>query len=78
MGMGMNVQIPDIPDDLYLRLAAGAEKAGVPLSDYFVRKLRKVVELEAMEEALDRLRTRSTTQLLESPADIIRAARDSS
>ena len=74
--MGVVVEIPDVPDDLYRRLAVRAEKAGVPLSDYLLRELRKVSELASMEEALERLRTRSATNLSESPADIIRAMRD--
>ena len=76
--MGVMVQIPDVPDDLYRRLAVRAEKAGVPLSEYLLGELRKVSELGSMEEALERLRARPETHLSVSPAAIIRAARDAS
>ncbi len=72
------VEIPDVPDDLYRRLAVRAEKAGVPLADYLLGELRKVSDLASMEGALERLRMRPATTLSESPADIIRAARDAS
>ena len=75
--MGVMMQIPDVPDDLHRRLVARADKAGLSLPDYLLRELRKVSELASMEEALERLRTRSATQLSESPVDIIRAARGS-
>jgi hypothetical protein len=75
--MGVTLEIPDVPDDLYARLQARADKAGLSLSRYLSRELPKIADLASMEEALERLKSRSAVELTESPVDIIRAARDS-
>jgi hypothetical protein len=67
----------EIPADLYARLKTRADKAGLSVADYLSRELPKIAEWASMEEALERLSSRSAVELTESPVDIIRAGRDS-
>ena len=74
--MGVKVEIPDMPDDVYVRLKTRAERAGVSLPDYLSRELSRIAELASVDEALERLRSDPPTDLSESPTDVIRAWRD--
>ena len=46
------------------------------LSDYLLREVRKTAERPTIEELLERIRSRSPVRLRESPADAVRAERD--
>ena len=54
-----------------------AALAGLPLSDYLIREVRKIAEQPTPEEMRERLRQRDTFRGKISPTDILRAERDS-
>ena len=50
---------------------------GLTISDYVLREIRKAVERPSRQELLARLAAGPRTRLRRSPADVIRAERDS-
>lgn len=71
------IQLRHVPDTLHRRLKARAAGAGLSLSDYLIREMRKVAETPTLDEVMQRIAQRSpVTTLTESPAEIIRAERD--
>ena len=48
------IQLRHVPDDLHRRLKARAAMAGLPLSDYLIRELRKIAETEVVRSERDR------------------------
>ncbi|HXG78595.1 MAG TPA: hypothetical protein VNJ31_04540 [Methyloceanibacter sp.] len=75
--MSKMIQIRNVPDSLHRRLKARSAMAGMSLSDYLLAEIRRLAERPTIEEMLARLQTRPTVTLSESPADAIRAERDS-
>jgi plasmid stability protein len=71
------IQIRNVPDALHRRLKARAAMAGMSLSDYLLNEIRQVAERPTLEEMRARLAARSRETPAESPAQIIRAERDS-
>jgi antitoxin FitA len=51
--------------------------AGMSLSDYLLREIRKSADRPTLEELLDRLKRRTAPPLRESPAAAVRAERES-
>ena len=47
------------------------------MSEYVLREIRKALERPTRQEILERLAARSVPRLKRSPADLIRAERDS-
>jgi len=74
--MGKMIQIRNVPEGLHRKLKARAAQAGMSLSDYLLRELRKVAERPTMEELLERLKRRTPVHVTESPAEILRAERE--
>jgi len=74
--MGKMIQIRNVPEALHRKLKARAAEAGMSLSDYLLREVRKVAERPTMEELLERLSRLPPVKVSESPADILRAARE--
>jgi plasmid stability protein len=72
-----NIQIRNVPDNLHRKLKARAALMGLSLSDYLLREVEEIALRPTMQEFLERLRKRERVYLTESPADIIRAERDS-
>lgn len=70
------LQVRSVPEDLHRTLKARAAEAGMSLSDYVLIELRRVAERPTRHEVLRRIARRTTGELAESPADIIRAERD--
>jgi antitoxin FitA len=70
------LQIRHVPDDLHRQVKARAAEAGMSLSDYLLRELRRVVERPTREQLMARLRRRSRVQPKERPAAAVRAERD--
>ncbi len=50
--------------------------AGLPLSDYLIREVRKIAEQPTMEEMRERLSRREPYAGRRSPTDVLRAERD--
>ena len=71
------IQIRNVPEDLHRRLKARAAMAGVSLSDLLLREITAVAERPTREEMRARLASRRSPTLDISPAEAVRAERDS-
>jgi len=75
--MSIMVQIRNVPEDLHRVLKSRAALAGMSLSDYLLSEIRQVAERPTMAEMRARLQHRTPVSPSVSPADAIRAERDS-
>ena len=75
--MSVRIQIRNVPDNLHRRLKSRAAKAGMSLSGYLLREIRQIAERPTIEELRARLHERPPVTLSISPAEVIRAVRDS-
>jgi plasmid stability protein len=75
--MSKMIQIRNVPDELHGTLKARAALAGMSLSDYLLAEISRSAERPTVAELRRRLRTRSRTSLSMSPAEAVRAERDS-
>lgn len=71
------IQIRNVPDLLHGELKARAARAGMSLSDYLLGVVRQAAERPEPEEVRRRVRERSRVYPSESPADAVRAERES-
>lgn len=70
------IQIRHVPAELHRRLKARAALAGMSLSDYLLRELRRAAERPTPEELRERLAQRATVGGEESVAEAVRAERE--
>lgn len=70
------VQIRNVPSELHRRLKARAALAGMTLSDYLLREIRRVAERPSIEELRARLQERPAVRPSVSPVRALRAERD--
>lgn len=77
VNMAKLIQLRNVPDALHRQLKARAALAGLPLSDFLIREVRKVAERPSPEEFRRRLRLRELWDGPQSPAEVIRRERDS-
>jgi len=75
-GMGITVQIRNVPEALHRQLKSRAALAGLSLSDYLLDHFRQAAERPTLGEFRERLRGRSATILPTPPAEAVRAERD--
>ena len=75
--MSIMIQLRNVPDDLHRKLKARAAEAGMSLSEYILRDVRSSAERPTPEELKKILLTRKPVKLRESPAEAIRAIRNS-
>ncbi len=75
--MSTMIQIRNVPNALHRRLKARAALAGMSLSDYLLNEIRRVAERPTLDELRTRLEHRSAVTPSESPAQAVRAERDS-
>ena len=75
--MPVMIQIRNVPDPLHRQLKARAALAGMSLSDYLLSELREVAARPTLDELQARLRNRPSVSPSISPADAVRAERDS-
>ncbi|HKN08661.1 MAG TPA: hypothetical protein VJ376_04155 [Pseudomonadota bacterium] len=75
--MSAMIQIRNVPDALHRRLKSRAALAGMSLSDYLLSEIRQVAERPTLDELRRRLDRRPTTTLSMTPAEAVRAQRDS-
>lgn len=71
------IQIRNVPDDVHRDITERAAKAGMTLSDYLKREVVRLAATPSLEEIMERVRSRRRPTLSETPAEIIRAERDS-
>ncbi|MGH8288483.1 MAG: hypothetical protein ACREV7_05565 [Steroidobacteraceae bacterium] len=71
------IQLRHVPDALHRRLKARAAMAGLSLSDFLVREVRKIAEHPTPEEMAERLRQRDPYRGKLSPTQVLREERDS-
>ena len=70
------VQIRNVPEQLHRTLKSRAALAGMSLSDFLLRELRKVAERPSAEELLRRLASRGAVKPDVPTAVAVRAERD--
>lgn len=74
--MSVMIQIRNVPDAVHRRLKARAALAGISMSEYILREMRKVLERPTREEMLARIAGYSEEKLSPDPATLIREERD--
>ncbi len=74
--MSKMIQLRNVPEPLHRQLKARAALAGLPLSDYLIREVRKLAEYPTPEEMRERLSRRSAYRGAVSPTALLRAERD--
>jgi plasmid stability protein len=75
--MSKMIQLRNVPDALHRKLKARAAVEGVTLSDYLIAEARRSAERPTLSELRERLSRRSRVVLDISPADAVRAERES-
>jgi plasmid stability protein len=75
--MSVMIQIRNVPEGLHRRLKARAAMAGMSLSDYLLAEIRRVAERPTLDELRARLERRVAVTPTVSPAQAVRAERDS-
>jgi antitoxin FitA len=75
--MASTITIRNVPDALHRLLKARAARNGVSLSDYLLRELQALAARPTIEEMRLRLTRRSAVSPAVSPAEAVRAVRDS-
>jgi hypothetical protein len=74
--MSKMIQLRHVPESLHRQLKARATLAGMSLSDYLVREVRKLAERPTLDEIRARLATSKPSRPKTSPTEIIREERD--
>ena len=69
------IQLRHVPDDLHRTLKARAALAGLSLSDYLLREVRRIAERPTPDELRRRLASRASVVTRVSPARAVRAER---
>jgi len=71
------IQIRNVPDEIHRTLKVRAAEAGMSLSEYLLREVRRVAEKPTLEEVVARIKQDPPVRLWKSAAEIIREERDS-
>lgn len=74
--MSKMIQLRNVPDALHRQLKARAAIAGMPLSDYLIREVRKIAAYPSPEEMRERLAHREPYRGRVSPTEVLRTERD--
>jgi plasmid stability protein len=74
--MGKMIQIRNVPDKIHRTLKARAAQAGMSLSEYLLREVKKVAERPTVEELIERIRKRGPLTQDVSGADLVREGRE--
>lgn len=75
--MSRMIQIRNVPDTVHRQLKARAALEGMSLSEYLLAELRRVTERPSITELRQRLAQRTPVNPNESPAEAVRAERES-
>jgi antitoxin FitA len=71
------LQVRNVPDDLHAELRRRAAQAGMSLSDYVLRELRRIAERSPMAEVFARSAALRITLPMDEVVEGIRDERDS-
>jgi len=74
--MATMIQIRNVPDELHRQIKARAATAGMSMSEYLLRELRRIAERPTRDELLARIARRSSVSVHPEPAEVIRDERD--
>jgi antitoxin FitA len=74
--MSKMIQLRNVSDALHRQLKSRAALAGLPLSDFLIREVRKIAEQPAPDEMRRRLQEREAYTGKLSPSQALRAERD--
>jgi plasmid stability protein len=74
--MSATVQIRNVPPEFHRRLKVRAAMEGMSMSEYILREVGKALDRPTRREVLERLRARPDRELSRTPAEMIRAERD--
>jgi hypothetical protein len=74
--MAKMIQLRHVPESLHRQLKARATLAGMSLSDYLIREVRKIAERPTLDEIKARLAAMGPSRLKTSPTAVIREERD--
>jgi plasmid stability protein len=75
--MSSMVQIRNVPDAVHRELKARAALAGLSLSDFILREMKRSLERPTREELLRRVASRAPVLGGPSAAELVRAERNS-
>lgn len=75
--MSKMIQLRNVSETLHRQLKSRAALAGLPLSDYLIREVRKIAEQPTPEDLRRRLQEREAYAGKHSPTQALRAERDS-
>lgn len=75
--MSKMIQIRNVPEDVHREAKARAARAGMSLSKYLLKVVKRSLETPPVEELLARLAVRDRPELPETPAEAVRAERSS-
>ena len=75
--MSTMIQIRNVPDALHRKLKARAALAGQSLSDYLLAEIAEAADRPTVDELRARLAARAPVAPSLSPAEAVRAERDS-
>lgn len=76
MHMSKMIQLRHVPDAVHRQIKVRAAAAGMSLSDYLVREVRKLAERPTIEEIKARLTALPPVHLKISPTKVVRRERD--
>jgi plasmid stability protein len=71
------IQLRHVPDSVHRQLKARAALAGLSLSDFLVREVRKIAEQPTPQEMRERLMSREPYRGKLDPTRVLREERDS-
>ena len=71
------IQIRNVPDSVHREAKVRAARAGMSLSDYLLRELEQALSVPPIDVVLARVAGRGQPALSESPAEVVRAERES-
>jgi plasmid stability protein len=75
--MSTMVQIRNVPDAIHRELKARAALAGLSLSNYLLREMKRSLERPTREELLKRLALRAPIRIRPTAAELVRQERES-
>jgi len=74
--MSKMIQIRNVPDELHREAKVRAARAGMTLSDYLLREIRRTLEAPDIDELLERIGADEAPVLSESIVEAIRTERE--
>ncbi len=75
--MSKMLQIRNVPEETHRLLKSRAALEGVSMSHFVLREIERIVRRPSRREVLDAIRSQPPVTLHETPAEVVREARDS-